>query len=580
MIRIGTIITVLGILCFIATIGTCAQQFVPGEILVKFRHGTPPSEIASIHRLNGSVVRGMIPGIETFRVSAPVGKEYEHAKKYKGWKCVEFAEPNYIASVNEIIPLDPYFESGQWTLKSVHAPEAWELSQGERSVIVAVIDTGVDYTHPDLAPRITSGYDFVNRDSDPMDDHGHGTAVAGIIGACTNNGIGVAGLTWYPAIMPIKVADSSGSASYSAIASGITYAADHGARVANISIAGSSASLTLTSAVDYAYQHGCLVVAASGNSAVGTVYYPAACANAVAVGACDQYGNLCSYSNYGAALDFVAPSGGYTTSKGGGYGAFGGTSAASPIGAGVAALIISANPSYTCSQVFDILKKGADDLYTVGWDEKSGWGRFNAYRSLALVTTPIVDCIPPTVCITSPANGATISDIVTVSADASDDFGVSRVEFYLDGAFVATAYGPYTWVWDTKSCADGQHTLVAKAYDAYNNAGVSSNVGVTVRNCTTSTQIFSGSVSSKSCASHQWSCNSVVDLNAVLTWNGSAKLELRLFNSRGEIIASTIGGTSPASLVVPALPAGNYRFEISTSSGKAKYKLTVNSTGR
>lgn len=570
---------ILLLLPMLISAGFCTSQpIVPGEILVKFKPGTPSSEIASIHRQNGSVMRGSIPKLGIQIVSSPKGREINHAAKYKTNRFVEYAEPNYLAQATSLNPNDPYFTTNQWTLFKIKAPAAWEMNVGESSVIVAVLDTGVDYKHPDLEGKIINGYDFVNRDSDAMDDNGHGTAVAGIIGACANNGIGVAGITWACKIMAIKVADATGYASYSNIASGITYATDYGARVINISIAGASPSSTLQSAVDYAYKRGCLVIASSGNNGTNTVYYPAACSNAVAVGATDQYDQVASFSNYGSALDFVSPCNAYTTLRGGGYGGFGGTSGSAPHVAGVAALIISANPTFNCAQVYELLKSGAEDLGTVGWDEKSGWGRINAYNSLSTVTAPLQDTSPPTVAIISPAAGSTISGTVTVSANAVDNSGVAKVEFFVDGVSKAVTWGPFTWNWNTTSIANGLHTIGAKAYDIAGNA-TSHAINVNVSNSLSSTVVFSGSVSTKVSKLHLWTANSTTDIKASLSWSGTAGLKLQLYDAQNTLIASSTSNTSPATLCVTGLPVGEYKFKVSAESGKTtKYTLTVTST--
>ena len=570
--------------------GAAAQSLaeppsVPGEILVKFKAGTPASMKSEIHRQNGSKVIETAGAIDIARVTAPRGRELAHAGKYWRSRWVEFAEPNYIASISDVTPSDPYFQSNQWDIQRIQAPAAWDLTCGLDSVIVAVLDTGVDYNHPDLVGRIVAGRDLYNGDSDPMDDHGHGTSVAGIIGASTNNGIGVAGVTWLPKIMPIKVASASGSAPYYTIANGITYAADNGARVVNISIAGSMSSSTLTNAVNYAYQRGCLVVAASGNNAASVVYYPAGCPNALAVGASDQYDQLTSYSNYGSALDVLAPGSAYTTNKGGGYGSFGGTSSATPHAAGVAALVTSMNPRLSAAEVANIVMASCDDLGASGWDQYTGWGRVNAYNAVLSTPSsagdppPAQDTQPPSVAVVSPASGATVSGTVTLTASAGDNVGVSSVEFLVDGVSVGMGGSTYSLAWDSRTVGNGSHTLAARAVDSAGNAATSSPVTINVSNTVSSTQVFSGSVTAgKVTKAHAWSAASSVQVRAELSWSGRATLELRLYNSQGVLVKSQSSAYSPIVLDLGALPAGSYTFGVSAISGKAKYRLTVTST--
>lgn len=550
----------------------------PGEIIVKFKAGTPASEKSLLHRQNGSKVLHEERSLGICKVTSPKGSELSHALKYKKSRWVEYAEPNYIASISDVVPSDPYFVN-QWDLQKIATPAAWDITVGSESVIIAVVDTGVDYNHPDLSGRMIAGYDFVNGDADPMDDNGHGTCVAGIVAASPENGIGVAGITWWPSVMPIKVASASGYASYYAIAQGITYAANNGARVVNISIAGSSSSSTLTNAVDYATQRGCLVVAASGNNSSATVYYPAACSNALAVGATDAYDQRASYSNYGPALDVMAPGGGYTTTRGGGYGGFGGTSAATPHAAGVAALVISVNPNLSAADVAAIIAQSADDIGDAGWDQYTGWGRVNAYKAVLMAASysPSVraagDTSAPTVTLTSPANGATVTGAVTLTASASDNVGVTTIDFYVDGTRVAGGSST-TAFWDSRSVSNGSHAIYAKAYDAAGNASTSPTVTVNVDNPVTYTQVFSGTASTKNVKSHTWTAVSPVTVKASLSWSGTGTLELRLYNSQGSLLGQA-SGSSAFSLSPGVLQAGTYRFEIRALSGKPRYSLTV-----
>ena len=581
--RVAAVFTLVTIL-FVGTIirSLAEPASVPGEILVKFKAGTPASTRSAIHRQNGSKVIETAAALDVARVTAPKGRELSHAGRYKQSRWVEFAEPNYVASVSETTPSDPYFLPNQWDMQRIQAPAAWDITCGLDSVIVAVVDTGVDYNHPDLAARIVAGYDFYNGDSDPIDDHGHGTSVAGVIGASTDNGIGVAGITWHPKVMPIKVASASGSAPYYAIARGITYAADNGARVVNISIAGSMSSSTLTNAVDYAYQRGCLVVAASGNNAVSVVYYPAGCPNALAVGASDQYDQLTSYSNYGSALDVVAPGSAYTTTRGGGYGGFGGTSSATPHAAGVAALVISMNPYLSAAEVAGIVTASADDLGAPGWDQYTGWGRVNAYNAVLSTPSsvgdppPAQDTQPPSAAIVSPANGATVSGAITLTASANDNVGVSAVEFFVDGASVGKGGSVYSLAWDSRTVGNGSHALTAKAADLAGNVGASSPVTINVNNQMSYSQVFTGNVAArKAMKAHAWSAISPVVVRAELSWSGTALLELRLYNNQGVLVRSQSSASSPLVLDLGVLQTGSYTFGVGAISGKARYQLTV-----
>jgi subtilisin family serine protease len=259
----------------------------------------------------------------------------------------------------------------------------------------------------------------------------------------------------------------------SAIASGLSWAASHGARVANISyyITGSR---TISSAAKSFQSKGGVVIAAAGNygvsETIGDDPY------IVTVGATDSSDNLYSWSNRGNNLDVVAPGNVYTTMNGGGYGCGGGTSFASPIVAGVAALILSTNPSLTAQQVQGILTQNADDLGAPGWDSTYGYGRINAARAVTAAQAGGVtsDTSAPSVSITSPTAGGVVSGAFSVQVSVNDNVGVVKNELYVDGVLISTSTtAPFTVKWNTRKAAAGAHELLCRAYDAAGNVGVS-----------------------------------------------------------------------------------------------------------
>ena len=262
--------------------------------------------------------------------------------------AVETVEPNRVRTA-DAVPNDRLYSTEAAYLEAMHLPEAWDRTTGSSSQVLAILDSGVDLSHPDLQGRLVQGYDFVNNDSNPSDDFGHGTMVAGIAAAQTNNGIGVAGATWQGRVMPVKVLDSRGSATDNDIAAGIHYAVDHGATVINMSLGGPGASDLLQSAVDYATSHNVVVVAAAGNDGgtpdASVPHYPAACNGVIAVGATDSTGALASFSSYGPWVNVLAPGTGIvSTTYDGSYGQGDGTSFSSPLVAAVAVLLRSADP--------------------------------------------------------------------------------------------------------------------------------------------------------------------------------------------------------------------------------------------
>jgi len=288
----------------------------------------------------------------------------------------------------QMTPNDPLY-SQQWGMRMIGANKTWDVNKGVKEVIVAVIDSGVDYNHEDLAAvKKNLGYDFVNNDNDPMDDNGHGTHVSGIITATMNNGKGVVGVAPNITVMPVKVCNSGGSCWETDISDGIRWAVDHGAKILSISLGGSLPSKKTSDATRYAVSKGAIVIAAAGNSGKEAPSYPGAYPWVIAVGAIDSTGKRASYSQYGSFLDIVAPGSNIisTVPKGTcelcdptGYLSLSGTSMATPHVSGVAALYWSNNMSLTNKQVAIMLVKSADDLGTAGWDKYYGYGRVDAY---------------------------------------------------------------------------------------------------------------------------------------------------------------------------------------------------------
>jgi subtilisin family serine protease len=285
----------------------------------------------------------------------------------------------------ESIPNDAYLQQ-EWGLEAVKASQAWNLTRGSASVIVAVLDTGVDWNHPDLANKLVSGWNVIDDNDNTQDDHGHGTHVAGIIGAATNNVIGVAGLGWDTKVMPVKIATREGYTWSSAIASGIRYAADHGANVINMSVAGAAPCPgDVQAAVDYAHEKGVVLVASAGNDGANVDNLPANCTHVLGVAATTSAGSLAGYSSYGNYVSVAAPGSLiYSTMMGGGYGYMSGTSMSAPYVAGLAALVRSQHSVYTPDQVASAILDNADEEGAASWDQHAGCGRINAFQTLSV----------------------------------------------------------------------------------------------------------------------------------------------------------------------------------------------------
>lgn len=234
-------------------------------------------------------------------------------------------------------------------------------------IVVAVVDTGIDYNHPFLADRIVPGYDFVDNDNDPMDEHFHGTHIAGILTEITTENV---------KIMPVRTLDKDGNGYDTDIAKGIRYAVDHGASVINMSFEGEGFSTYLSSAISYAVDNGVLVIVAAGNAGDDTSkYYPASEEKAIVVSATDRYDSIASFSNTGDSIDMAAPGVEILSSiPNNEYGEMDGTSMATPFVSGLAAMLVLDNPKRTRQEIEELLLTFVDDVGDVGWDPKFGYG--------------------------------------------------------------------------------------------------------------------------------------------------------------------------------------------------------------
>jgi thermitase len=374
-----------------------SPDYVPGEVLVKFQpHVNQEAAQRSLQSADVRVAE-VSPYSGVIRVEVEPGHEQETIEKLLARGDVEFAGYNHILYAI-IVPNDPHYnepDPSQWALPKIEAPAAWDISTGSSDVIVAVVDSGLDTAHIEFSGRVVSPHDEIDNDSVPQDTCAHGTHVTGIAAAQGNNGVGVAGMAWGVRVMPVRVLNQSYTCSGSEenIAAGIDWAVNHGARIINLSLGGprnfgqtcEQTYPTMGNAVQDALDAGVLVVAASGNSN-GPVICPAAMDGVIAVGSTTSSDTRSSFSNYGPELDLTAPGSGIYSTVPGGYDDNSGTSMAAPHVSGLAALLWSAKPLLTRTQVTDIMQNSAVDLGTPDWDLYFGHGRINAYRTLTAVS--------------------------------------------------------------------------------------------------------------------------------------------------------------------------------------------------
>lgn len=466
---------------------------VQGRLLVKYRKGVSTARRNNLMMAAGvrekREVRGL--GIHVMEL-AEVSDQQAFIALLKAQPEIEFVEPDCLVyPATAMVPDDPLYSS-QWHLPAISCPQAWGFTSGSDQIIIALCDTGVDATHPDLAPKLVPGWNVVDNNSDTSPVASHGTWTAGTAAAAGNNSIGVASPALNCRIMPVRVTSlSSGAAMLSDLATGVVWAADHGARVASVSyMAAASSTMTMIDAGRYIESKGGVLVVASGNTA--SYFDIPDTPDIIVVSASDSTDHIAGFSTTGAYVDVAAPGTGIlTTAPGNAYQAVNGTSFSTPLVAGAVGLMLSLNPNLTPAQIDTILKVSADDLGPAGWDSGYGWGRLNVGRAITVIegmmtgaldtTAPAEGFIHPVM--GGPSNGLIgISRSELVQLNALDESSSPEVTLFADGARVGTsASAPYTFYCDTSSWVDGsQHTLTAVARDQAGNA-TSISTAVTAR---------------------------------------------------------------------------------------------------
>lgn len=457
-----------------------AGEVIPGEVIVEFTTEEQASAAASNHGLEVVADLGTPGEAGEAAMAGEAGKPAptlvstggrpveEVVAELAADPAVVHAEPNYVVQVvNDgtvaAVPVNDPMTGDQYSLNQMRVRDAWSLSTGGNNV-VAVLDTGVQFSHPDLAGRVVSGYDFVNDDADATDDNGHGTWVASIIAANANDGYGMAGVSWSDKILPVKVMNREGTGSTADLLAGIRWSADRGADVINMSVGGFPWSQLMQDAVNYAWGKGAVLVGAAGNNRRHENFYPASFDNVISVSATQTNDEFSNWSSWGPKVDVSAPGSAvmvancYTCTYGG-HDTWGthmlisGTSFATPNVAGVVALMRARYPSSSPQQIVDRLLGTVDDLGFPGFDVKYGRGRVNVYRALgASVSGPGptigADGVEPNNVLTAPRPIG--FGTIHPSIHPAGDVDVFAIDLPSPGTLTVSALGvvdnrPYPW---------------------------------------------------------------------------------------------------------------------------------------
>jgi thermitase len=560
-------------------------RYAPGRLLVKFEPHAGRSEIAAAIKSAGGVSSSVIPALDVHIVSVAPKRLQESLSSLRAAPSVQYAERDAFGILMDTTPND-YWWPNEWSQVKVGAPKAWDLTRGSANVTIAILDTGVDPGQPDLQGAFVPGWNTLANSSDTTDTNGHGTLVASVALARSNNAIGIASYCWTCSLMPVKVLDTN-AGTISSVASGITWATDHGARVISMSLGFTSSSSTLQSAVQYAYSHNVLLVAAAGNYGNTAPVYPAAYSQVLGVAGTDGSDQLYSWSDYGSWVKLAAPGCNFAAGMNSWYGTFCGTSSAAPALAGIAGLLASYAPESSNAQIEQALESSAASLGGV-----VQYGRVDAYKAMVALGGSLT------------GGGATGSAPANSSPPAV--VGTAQAGQTLSGSpgtWTGTAPLNYTYQWQRCDASGGACSAISGASGPNYTLG-STDIGTTLRlavvasnpygsatavsaptapvaataSPTASTQTsasFSGTLNAKQTSQSFPLTVGAGVTQASLAFSKWPSLTMSVLAADGSIVR-TASGASVLTLAT-SLSAGSYTFKV-TGSGKggAPFTLTIN----
>jgi subtilisin family serine protease len=592
---------------------THVARAVPNELIVGFERGASEAERArALHEVSARVKRNF-GAIGAALVSIPSGTEA--AERLRRNKHVRYAEPNAIIHADALssLPNDPAF--GQlWGLDNtgqvvsfvagvagddIAAPEAWATTTGSSNVVVAVIDTGIDYNHPDLAANIWvnpgencagcrnngidddhngyvddwRGWDFLNHDNNPLDDNGHGTHVAGTIGAVGNNGIGVTGVDWTVSLMPLKFIGADGTGTLADAVSAILYASNSGARIMNASWGTSDFSQALLDAIRVADGAGSLFVAAAGNNFSDTdahPNYPSSyeVPNVISVAATDNRDQRAWFSNYGArSVDLAAPGVGiYSTWPGASYQSLDGTSMAAPYVSGAAALVDAAFPSATAVGTKALLLRTVDPVASLNGRATTG-GRLDARNAVGCTVDPELWVEAPQGTVAAYAGDTIQLSVLAAACGNPAGVTVSGTANGLPIALSARGDGLYTGTYTADTVGSFSIVVSTAAGGASDTTTISGTVSPTY-------SIAPG-------GAPLTVTTTVPGQNARLTFNANAGQRISLALSSGTMSQQKLSLLAPdgTALVSPTTIGNSGFIDVKTLNTTGSYTILVDPTG-
>ena len=533
-----------------------ATEFVQGEFLLKFKPGTPAEARQSANSQSKADQLDEIPGIGVARMKVPTGSSVgEMVNLYGKNPNVQYAEPNYIRGAADA-PNDTYY-ANQWNLSKLGFPAAWDISAGSASVVIAIVDSGIDIKHDEFAGKYAA--------NPGIDDNGHGTEVSGVAAANTGNAKGLASICRLCTIMSVKVLNSTGSGSDSGVAAGIVKAADGGAKVINLSLGNYSLSQTVQDSVNYAWSKGAVLVGGAGNDNVSNMFYPAALSNVIAVGATTSSDTKSSISNFGSWVKLWAPGQGILSPKmGNTYSLASGTSLAAPHVSGVAGLLFSASPGISNQQVVNFIM-GNTDTTTAG-------PRVNACKALkaAVPSSPVTCGSATTTTAPTPTPTTTLQQSTVATATATSAATATPTATTATAATATPTPVPPTPTATTAAAAATATPTPAPPTPTATTAAA-----------TPKTESFTGTVSATGTAQreHTITVAAAGTVSASLGgWSGNPNnnnLDLYLLDGSGAVLTSAVTSNRPETLSFNVTAPGTYTLRVVARAGSGNYTLSV-----